>query len=72
MRRARPDLRGETLEWVDLGPDAIAFRRGRSTLSVTNFGAEPLPLPPHRELLVASAPVRDGALPADSTAWLGL
>jgi alpha-glucosidase len=55
--------------WLDLGGDALAFRRGDDFISVTTFGA-PLVLPPHREVLLASAEVADGVLPTDSTAWL--
>ncbi len=70
LRRSRADLRGEALAFLDLGADAVAFRRGSSTVSVTNFGPAPLALPAHRELLLSSAPLDGGALPPDSTAWL--
>lgn len=70
LRHSRPDLRGERLEWLDLGPDVIAFRRGDATLSVSNLGPRPVALPPHAAVLLSSIPLDDGKLPPDSTAWL--
>ncbi|MFD4638323.1 glycoside hydrolase family 13 protein [Lentzea sp. NPDC058436] len=56
LRRAEAGLRGESFEWVDLGPDAIAFRRD-DVVCVVNFGPDPLSLPPHQEVLLTSAPL---------------
>jgi len=72
LRRQSDDLRTEELTWLDLGPDTVAFRRGDRTASVTNLGAEPIRLPPHREVLLHSAPLEEGALPPDTTVWLDL
>ncbi len=58
----------EAIEWVDLGADVLAFRRGSGVLCVVNFGDEPVAMPAG-ELLIASGLV-DGELPADTTAWL--
>lgn len=71
LRRSIDDLAGSDLEWIELGADILAFRRGDGTVSVTNLGAVPVPLPAHHEVLLSSAPL-DGVLPADSTAWLAL
>ena len=49
--------------------DLLHFRRPGGWHSVTNFGAQPVPLPPGTVLL-ASAPLRDGMLPANTTVWL--
>lgn len=68
IRKAEPGLGDGDFAWLELGPDTLAFRRG-DVVSVTSFDA-PVPLPPHRELLLASAEVADGVLPPDSTAWL--
>jgi alpha-glucosidase len=65
--RLRPALTG-ALEWVDAPIGVLAFRRGEVTV-IVNFTAEPVPLPPHTEVLLSSAPL-DGALPGDSAAWL--
>ncbi|MDX3659989.1 glycoside hydrolase family 13 protein [Streptomyces sp. ID05-26A] len=68
-RRTEPGLRGESFDWVDLGPDAIAFRRD-DVVCVVNFGPDPLPLPPHHEVLLTSAPLDGTRLPTDAAAWL--
>jgi alpha-glucosidase len=59
----------ETLEWLDLGDDVLAFRRGSGVVCVVNFGATPVTLPAG-EVIVASVDVTDG-LPTDATAWVG-
>ena len=71
LRRRIDDFAGADLEWLELGADVLAFRRGDGTLSVTNLGAIAVPLPAHHEVLLSSAPL-DGVLPPDSTAWLAL
>jgi alpha-glucosidase len=72
VRRDSAELRSESLAWLELGEQAIAFRRGEGFVSVTNLGPAPLALPPHRELILGSAPLTGGALPPDSTAWLAV
>nr|WP_144751607.1 glycoside hydrolase family 13 protein [Curtobacterium pusillum] len=60
----------EHLEWLETGrDDVLAFRRPNGWTSVTVFGDEPYQLP-SGELLLASAPVADGALSGVGTAWL--
>ncbi|GGM75520.1 alpha-glucosidase [Lentzea pudingi] len=68
-RRSEPGLRGESFDWVDLGPDAIAFRRD-DVVCVVNFGPDPLPLPAHHEVLLTSAPLDGTRLPTDAAVWL--
>jgi len=72
LRRRIDDLAGSDLEWLELGADVLAFRRGDGTVSITNLGAVPVPLPAHHEVLLASTLLDGGALPPDSTAWLAL
>lgn len=72
LRRSIHDLAASALEWLELGADVIAFRRGDDMVSVTNLGASPVPLPAHQEVLLSSAPLDDGVLPPDATAWLAL
>lgn len=72
LRHDRGEFANQTVEFVDLGPDVVAFRSGAESsavLCVLNAGTTPLPLPTG-ELLLASAPVTDGVLPAESAAWL--
>jgi alpha-glucosidase len=58
------------MTWLPTPPDVLAFRRGDRLVSITNLSAAPIPLPPHDQILLASADVVDGLLPSDSTAWL--
>ena len=71
-RRANADLGDDRLEWLELGADVLAFRRGERTASLTNLGSVPIPLPAHRGVLLSSAPLEDGALPPDTTVWIDL
>jgi len=58
------------LEWMP-GPNAqvLHFRRPGGWRSVTNFGPRAVALPPGT-IVVASAPLEGGLLPADTTAWI--
>ncbi|HYQ66352.1 glycoside hydrolase family 13 protein [Actinophytocola sp.] len=67
MRRSL--LRGEEFAWLASAEDVIAFARG-DVLCVVNFGAEPVPLPGHREVLLTSAGLDGDRLPTDVAAWL--
>ena len=58
----------ESLDWVELGPQVLAFRRGSGVVCVTNFGPTTVDLPTG-EVIVASCDVSDG-LPTDATAWV--
>jgi alpha-glucosidase len=66
--RRRYDLAFGAPEWIDVGPDALAFRSGNVTV-VVNFGLEPLPLPAG-DVALTSGPLDDGTLPRDTTVWL--
>jgi alpha-glucosidase len=70
IRRSRAEFAGEGIDWLDIGPDALAFTRdGGGLRCVLNTGKRPLPLP-DGEVLLASAPTVDGTLPANAAAWL--
>jgi alpha-glucosidase len=70
LRLRREHLAGdEELEWVDLGPDVVAFRRGSGVVCVVNFGADPVDLPAG-DVLLASAPLGVLTLPPDAAAWI--
>ncbi|UOE43821.1 glycoside hydrolase family 13 protein [Agromyces larvae] len=65
------DLGAGALAWAtDLGlpSDVVAFRNA-GVLVVANTGTSPVALPAG-EVLLASEPLADGTLPADTTAWL--
>jgi alpha-glucosidase len=70
IRREESGLRDGPLTWLPVAPEVLAFSRGDRFLSVTNLSSDPLPLPPHQAVLLASADVSDGRLPPDATAWL--
>ncbi|HET8780030.1 MAG TPA: DUF3459 domain-containing protein, partial [Agromyces sp.] len=70
IRKREPALGDGSLTWLPSDPTALVFRRGDDLVSVTNLGAEPVPLPDHDRILLASAPLVGGMLPPDSTAWL--
>jgi alpha-glucosidase len=70
LRRGTPALGDGTLTWIESEPDVLAFTRGGGFISVTNLSAGPVALPARTELLLTSAPLVDGQLPSDSTAWL--
>jgi alpha-glucosidase len=59
----------ETLTWVPSGPEVLHIRRAGGWEAVTNFGAEPAPLP-EGEVLLASGPLDGEGLPPDTTVWL--
>lgn len=67
-RRDMPDLRGDDFEWLDFGPEVIAFRRG-GVVSLTNFGAAPLSLPEDVNLFLASDTSAPGTVATDTTVW---
>ena len=57
------------IEWLDLGPDVLAFRRG-DRLCITNFADRAIELPNGELLLASDELTATGELPPDSTAWL--
>ena len=70
VRRAEPGLRGDTFEWLAGDTDVLAFRRGTDLVCVVNLSREPVALPAHTTALIASGPLDDGRLPADTAVWL--
>jgi len=74
LRRDHPALGRGTLRWLDRdGPESpglLCFGREPGFVLAVNFGPAPVPLPAHREILLASEPVTGGRLPPDTAAWL--
>jgi alpha-glucosidase len=70
IRREEGGLGDGPMEWLDLGADVLAFSRPGNFVCVVNFGA-PFRLP-RGEILVASAPIQEMVLPADSAVWMRL
>ncbi|WP_431962604.1 glycoside hydrolase family 13 protein [Nocardia sp. bgisy134] len=69
LRGLRPEFAGPRIEWYGSPAGCLAFRRPGGLVCVLNASAAPIPLPPG-ELLLASAPLTNGQLPPDATAWL--
>ena len=70
LRAQRPQFAGSSVEWLPGPDDVLVFRVCDGGLvCVLNAGEQPLPLPTG-EVLLSSGPVRGGALPPDSAAWL--
>ena len=67
----RRELRAaEHLEWMPgTSGQVLHFGRPGGWRSVTNFGPSAVPLPPGT-VIVASAPLETGLLPADTTVWI--
>ncbi len=60
----------EELEWVETGDaDVLRFRRPSGWEVVTNFGSREFALD-RADVVLASGPVRLGAVPAETTVWL--
>lgn len=70
LRRTRPEFAGEEVEWYGAPPGCLAFRRsvGRLVCALNTTDA-PVGLP-GGEVLLSSAPLVDGRLPANAAAWL--
>jgi alpha-glucosidase len=74
LRRAEPALGTPGLAWLPSVPGVLCFRRGQDAAAVTvivNLSADPVPLPPDHEILLASAALGPGGvLPSDTAVWL--
>lgn len=65
----RAELTGDTtLEFLDIGTDVLAFRRGSGLVCTANMSRRAIPLPPG-ELLLSSGVIHDGLLGPDTTVW---
>ena len=70
LRRAEPGLGDGPLRWLDAPADVLSFTRDHGFVCVVNLAQQEVPLPPHREIILASQTVTGGMLPADTAAWL--
>jgi alpha-glucosidase len=72
LRHEHPALglgRG-AMQWLDGPAGSLRFAREPGFVFAANFGPDPVPLPPHREILLASGPVHGNSLPPDTSSWL--
>ncbi|WP_084959279.1 glycoside hydrolase family 13 protein [Thermoactinospora rubra] len=69
--RLRRDLLGDgTLTWLDSPAEVLAFARESGLTCVVNLGSDPVRLPPHERVLLASGPLDGERLPPDTAVWL--
>jgi alpha-glucosidase len=70
MRREVTRDLGDQVTLLDSAPDTLAFVRGGGLVCVLNCGTTSAPVPVEAgELVVASAPLEQGQVPADAAAW---
>jgi alpha-glucosidase len=73
LRREHPALGRGEMRWLDglKGQDGLlCFAREPGFVFAANLGTGPAPLPPHKQILLASEPVAGDSLPPDTAAWL--
>jgi alpha-glucosidase len=70
LRIRRDQLGDGTITWVPLGDEVLAFARESGLMCVVNLGQEPVRLPDHQQICLASGPVDGGLLPSDTAVWL--
>ena len=70
LRRDEPGLGDGTLGWIDSPVGVLVFRRTDEFVCAVNLSDQPVALPVHQEVLLASAPLAGGQLPPDTAAWL--
>ena len=71
-RSADPSRVWATARWPGCRPtpNCLSSGRGDQFVNITNLSGAAVALPPHAEILLASADIVDGFLPSDATAWL--
>jgi len=68
LKLRRELYQSDELEWLDLGPGVLGFRRSADWICVTNFSHEPVEIA--SKVLISSTEIVDGLLQPNSTAWL--
>jgi alpha-glucosidase len=70
IRRTEPGLGDGPMGWRESAPEVLDFSRADGFRCVVNLGPAPVSLPQGATVLLASAELVDGALPADAAVWL--
>jgi alpha-glucosidase len=70
LRIRREQLGDGQLAWLPLGDEVLAFTRESGLTCVVNLGSDPVRLPEHERICLASGPVDGDLLPADTAVWL--
>ncbi|GGL06488.1 alpha-glucosidase [Sphaerisporangium melleum] len=69
LRRSLRASLPEAIAWRDSPDDTLVFERGQLICAV-NCGEAPVPLPPHREILLSSGTPDETTLAPDTAVWL--
>jgi alpha-glucosidase len=69
LRSSSGAFGGEELAWLPAPEGCLAFRRPGGLVCLVNLSAAAIPLP-EGQVLLASADLGDGTLPADAAVWL--
>jgi alpha-glucosidase len=69
LRHRREPFAGGAIDWLDVAPDALAFRCTDGLVCVVNTGSAAVSVP-DGEILLASSELVDGALPPDGAVWI--
>jgi len=70
IRRAEPGLGDGPMSWLPATSGVLAFERGGGLRCVANLSDGPVDLPAAAAVVLASGPLADGRLPADTAVWL--
>jgi alpha-glucosidase len=70
IRRSERSLGAGALWWLPSAPGVVLFGRGNGFVCIANISGGPIALPPHKSVLLASAPLEDSKLASDAAAWL--
>jgi alpha-glucosidase len=70
LRATHPGLRDPGMTWLDASDGVLAFTRPGQFTCLVNLSAEPVDLPDHDDVLLASSPLDDPLLPPDTAVWL--
>lgn len=69
LRHEHAEIADTRLDGLTADGDVLRFHTGAGVTCVLNAGTQPVALPPG-EVLLASADLADGRLPADAAAWI--
>jgi alpha-glucosidase len=69
LRSSSGAFRSEELTWLPAPDGCLAFRRPSGLVCLVNLSASAIPLP-EGQVLLATADLGDGTLPADAAVWL--
>ena len=72
VRRNEVALHTSELHWLSEDGHVLGFTRGERFACLVNFGPEPIELPLHTDVLLASEDLENGRLAADGAVWLRL